>query len=104
MTKSDHVTIKVPKLVYEDITPEAFIADCMTRCPSNPPKYALFTLVHRKGFAGREPIAMVTGVEVRAGGWFYHLIEPHAYDGDLTATTAGETDLHPFEPAKGGVQ
>lgn len=87
--------MKIPKLVFEDIDHDAFVAVCSKLIPKAAPKFSLKDVVTIKhAFSRHRTPAMVIGFESRQGdGWLYHLARPRDYDGALERITANESDL-----------
>lgn len=86
--------LKIPKLVYDDVSPAAFQAECRKMLPASEPKFGIGDIVLMPQIFGRIVPAMVAGFEKRQGDeWHYHLIRPRDYDGGLERVVAREKDL-----------
>ena len=86
--------LQIPRLVYEDVEPSAFVAACSKLTPPTQPKFALRDVVIMAGAFGRKLPAVVAGVEARSEKcWHYTLIRPRDYDGGLERVAASEEDL-----------
>lgn len=86
--------IKIPKLVYDDVEPKAFVKECSKLLPPSPPKFQLHDLVQVPANFGRETPGMISGYESRQGDrWTYHVIRPRDYDGGLERVTVSEDQI-----------
>lgn len=93
------MTIRIPKLVYEDIEPAAFARECSKLIPTSKPKFKLCDLVYMPGSFGRKVPAMIAGFESRTDAkWHYALIRPRDYDGGLERVSVREEDLEAITP------
>jgi hypothetical protein len=89
--------LRIPRLVYEDIEPAAFVDACQKLMPAAKPKFSMSEIVLMKGTLSRKLPAMVAGLESRQGKeWHYHLIRPRDYDGTMERVVATEDELIPF--------
>jgi hypothetical protein len=97
------MTLKIPAMVYADISEEAFVAQCKKLQPKSPPKFALDQIVTTlRGIHDTRVPALVAGFECRQGEyWIYHLIRPRTHDGILERTCVRESELEPHSPRKG---
>ncbi len=93
--------LKIPKLVYEDIEPDAFRAECGKMMPATAPKWGLSDIVLVDANFGRRVPGVVAGVESRQDRtWHYTIIRPRGYDGVLERTVLSEEHCHAFDSKK----
>lgn len=86
--------LKIPKLIYDDIEPAAFVKECSKLLPSSEPKFKLRDVVQVIGHFGRKTPGMIAGFETRQGDkWTYHVIRPRDYDGGLERVTFAEDQI-----------
>lgn len=86
--------LKIPKLVYDDIEPAAFVAACRKLMPDADPNHALNDIVLVASICGRKTPALIAGFESRDGkGWHYHVIRPRDYDGNMERIVVRADDI-----------
>lgn len=86
--------LKIPKLIYDDIEPAAFVKECSKLIPASEPKYKLRDIVMVGSNFGRKVPGMIAGYETRRGdAWVYHIIRPRDYDGGLESIVVAEDKI-----------
>jgi hypothetical protein len=87
-------TVKVPKLVYDDISIDEFRSAALKMNPDQPPKYQIGDVVYMITAFKRQVPAVVLGLESRQGKtWLYHVAIPRDYDGRMERVQADDDAL-----------
>jgi hypothetical protein len=100
------MSLKIPKIIYEDITEAEFAKQCATKAlPASDPKFTLKDIVFVQRDFGRVSPGMIVGIGTTGGAalyWQYRVVVPRFFDAQLEYVHRDEDKVYATEAAARG--